>query len=195
MIPCLIVTSECTRCSRQHHLQGYVSRFFTVDGMDGQASGVSVNRILCPPLWNLRRINGQSHFARRTCVMSLSRMLVRMVKSGGFFCILLLIPGLSYPSIISKGQSRETVTSEAFTAGEGASGAIDATASHVFPNPGPIDAADTQIPGERRFDEHQPSLTQKVANYPAHHEMSSLYLLVIVMIFALFIELTGNRFR
>jgi hypothetical protein len=118
-----------------------------------------------------------------------------MVESGSFFFILLLIPGLSYSSIISKGQSLEPVTSEALTAETGVSGAIDATASHIFPNPGPVDTADTQIPGERQSDENQPSLPQKTATYPAHHEFSSFYLLVIVMIFALVIELTGNRFR
>ena len=136
-----------------------------------------------------------SQFTRRTCAISLGRLLVRKVKSGGLFYILLLIPGLSCPSIISKGQSREIVTSEAFTAGVGASGAIDATASPIFPNPGPVDAADTQIPGEWQSYENQPSLPQKAVNHPAHHERSSFYLLGIVMILALFIELTGNRFR
>jgi len=136
-----------------------------------------------------------SHFTRRTCAKSLSRLLVRMVNSGGLLFVLLLIPGLTCPSIIINDQSRATVTSEAFTAGVGASGAIDATASYVFPNAGSEVAADTRIPGEKQSDENQLPLSQKAANHPAHHETSSFYLLVFVMIFALFIELTGNRFR
>lgn len=115
-----------------------------------------------------------------------------MVRSGGIVLVLLLIPGLSNPAIISRDQSGEIVTSEAFTLEAGASGAIDATASRAFPNAGPADAADTQIPAERQSGGYQPSRPQKSATHP---EISMFYLLVIVMIFALFIELTGNRFR
>jgi hypothetical protein len=136
-----------------------------------------------------------SLFTRRTCAISPGRLLVRMVKSGSLLFILLLIPGLSCPSIIINDQSRATVTSEAFTAGVGASRAIDATALYVFPNAGSEVAADTRIPGEKQSDENQLSLPQKTANRTAHHETSSFYLLVFAMIFALFIELTGNRFR
>jgi len=136
-----------------------------------------------------------SHFTRRACVISLSQLLVRMVKSGGFFFILLLIPELSCPSIISRDTSREIVASEAFTAGVGTSGAIDAAFSHGFPNSGPGVAADTQISGGEQSDEIQLSLPQKSATHPVYREISGFYLLVIVMIFALFIELTGNRFR
>jgi hypothetical protein len=136
-----------------------------------------------------------SHFTRRIRLISLSRLLVRMVKAGGIFFILLLIPGLSCPSIIFNDQSRDNVTSEAFTAGLGFSGAIDATASHAFPNAGSEIAADTRNPGEKQSDENQLLVPQKSANQPAHREIPSFYLLVIVMIFALFIELTGNRFR
>jgi hypothetical protein len=136
-----------------------------------------------------------SHLTRRTCAISLSRLLVRMGKSGSLLFILLLIPGLSCPSIIINDQSRATVTSEAFTDGVGASRAIDATALYVFPNAGSEVAADTRIPGEKQPDENQLSLPLKAANHPSHHETSSFYLLVFVIIFALFIELTGNRFR
>jgi len=87
------------------------------------------------------------------------------------------------------------MASEALTAWGGASGAIDATVSHVFPNAGPEVAADTRISGEKQSDGNQLSLPQKTANRTAHHETSSFYLLVFAMIFALFIELTGNRFR
>jgi hypothetical protein len=136
-----------------------------------------------------------SLFTRRTCAIFPGRLLVRMVKSGSLLFILLLIPGVSCPSIINNDQSRATVTSEAFTAGVGASGAIDATALYVLPNAGSEVAADTRIPGKKQSDENQLSLPQKAANRPAHHETSTFYLLVLVMIFALFIELTGNRFR
>ena len=136
-----------------------------------------------------------SLFTRRTCAISPGRLLVRMVKSGSLLFILLLIPGLSCPSIIINDQSRATVTSEAFTAGVGASRAIDATALYVLLNAGSEVDADTRIPGKKQSDENQLSLPQKAANRPAHHETSTFYLLVFVMIFALFIELTGNRFR
>ena len=88
---------------------------------------------------------------RRICALSPGRLLTRIVKSGGFFCVLLLIPGLSCPSIISKGQSRENALSDAFAAGVGTSGAIDATALYAFPNTGPADTADRQLPGETFF--------------------------------------------
>jgi len=135
------------------------------------------------------------HFTSGTRIISFSRLLVRMVKSGGLLFVLLLIPGLSCPSLITRTQSRESVTSEALTAGVGVSGAIDATAAHAFPNAGPEVAADTRIPGEQRPDESQRLLLQRSATRPDHREITGLYLLVIVMIFALFIELTGNRFR
>jgi len=134
-------------------------------------------------------------FTRRTRVMSLRRLLVRMVKSGGLLFILLLIPGQSCPSIIFKDQSRETVTSEALAAGVGVSGAIDVTASHDFPNAGSEVSADSRIPGEKQSDENQRLLLQRSAHQSAPREISIFYLLVIVIIFALFIELTGNRFR
>jgi hypothetical protein len=136
-----------------------------------------------------------SRSASRTRAISLNGWVIRMARSGGFVLILYLIPGLSYPAIISRDQSGEIEKSEAFTAEVGASGAIDATASHVFPKTGQVDIADTQIPGERQSDENQLSLRQKSETHPAHREISSFYLLVIVMVFALFIELTGNRFR
>jgi hypothetical protein len=133
-----------------------------------------------------------SHSASRTRAISLGSWVVRMARSGGLVLVLLLIPALSCPAIISGDQGEEIVTSGAFTVEAGASGVIDATASRAFPNAGLADAADTQIPAERQSGGYQPSRPQKSATHP---EMSMFCLLVIVMIFALFIELTGNRFR
>jgi hypothetical protein len=135
------------------------------------------------------------YFTSGTRIIFFSRLLVRVVKSGGLLFVPLLIPGLSCPSIITSTQSRESVTSEALTAGVGVSGAIDATAAHAFLNAGPEVAADTRISEEQRPDESQRLLLQRSATHPDHREISSFCLLVIVMIFALFIELTGNRFR
>jgi hypothetical protein len=136
-----------------------------------------------------------SYFTRRTRVVFLPRLLVRMVKSGGLLLILLLFPGLSCPSIISKDQSRETVTSETLTAGVVVSGAIDTTDWHVFPNAGSESSAAPRMTERNQPDENELSLPRKSANRSAGRNIQSFYLLVIVMIFALFIELTGNRFR
>ena len=133
-----------------------------------------------------------SRVNRRIHIVSPGRSLVWM-KAGGIFLILLLIPGLSCPSTIFREQSRETAISEALTAGAGASGAIDATAPHVFTNSAPEVPADTRIHVEKRSGENQLLSPEKSATHPANHRIPGFYLLVIVMIFALFIELTGNR--
>ena len=136
-----------------------------------------------------------SYFTRRTRVVFLPRLLVQMVKSGGLLLILLLFPGLSCPSIISKDQSRETVTSETLTAGVVVSGAIDTTDWHALPNAGSESSAAPRMTERNQPDENELSLPRKSANRSAGRNIQSFYLLVIVMIFALFIELTGNRFR
>lgn len=175
--------------------KGCVSQFFTVTGMKGQVCGFNASRILCPLLCDMGRIDDQQSFYQTYPYHVSTSIVNAMIKTAGFFFILLLIPGLSFPSIIFKDHSRETVTPEVLTAGVGASGAIDATASHVFANTGPDVGADTRISVEKQSDENQLSLPQKSAAHPAHREIPSFYLLVIVMIFALFIELTGNRYR
>lgn len=168
----------------------YVLQFFTLAGMEVQACAFCVRD---GEAWKGLMIS--SYVTRCTRVVFLPRLSVRMVKSGGLLFILLLFPGLSCPSIISRDQSRETVTSEALTDGVVVSGAIDETAWHVFPNAGSGSSAAPRITEKKQPDENELSLPRQSATRSAGRDIPSFYLLVIVMIFALFIELTGNRFR